>query len=305
MRLLSPSSAQNQDLQLSLEEQRSRVAQLTLALEQERQASSQLSELAEQERLALHRQLQELRVQLETEKAKTLEVSAALGREKERRSGAFQPERDGASGVQEEEEQEEEESQLERLQKELDHKHAQVVDLLSQVEAQRLEVVRKEEELTLGAQRMRREQGALQEARAQLEALETRVQEVQEQLGRETERGKTLEEERDRLEERINQLAIGGGGRGGAVTESEPTATSSWHSRSTDRTKDWVFQQEIPPTGALQHQGPWRTVDKILGKLHLVSSTVRRMASKAAGRYSQTAGAAAFWTFLFFFFLIG
>lgn len=270
------------------------MAQLTLALEQERQASSQLSERAEQERLALHRHLQELRVQLETEQAKTQEVSAALGREKERRAGGFLPDRNQASSVQEEDErrlEDKEESRLERLQKELDHKHAQVVDLLSQVEAQRLEVLRKEEELTLGAQRMRREQEALQEARAQLEGLETRVQEVQEQLGRETERGRILEEERDRLEERISQLA-GGGGRGGAGAESDRIATSAWHGRSTDRTKDWVFQQEVPPTGALQHQGPWRTVDKILGKLHLVSSKVRSMASKAADRYSQTDGAA-------------
>lgn len=105
------------------------MAQLTLTLEQERHASSQLSERAEQERLTLHRHLQELRVQLETEQAKTLEVSAALGREKERRASAFPPERHRASGVQEEDEgrlEEEEESLLERLQKELDHKHTQV-----------------------------------------------------------------------------------------------------------------------------------------------------------------------------------
>lgn len=80
------------------------------------------------------------------------------------------------------------------------------MDLLSQVEAQRLEVVRKEEELTLGGQRMRRDQEALQEARAQLEKLKALMSEVQEQLGREMERRKILEEEKERLEERINQL---------------------------------------------------------------------------------------------------
>lgn len=103
------------------------MAQLTLTLEQERQASSQLTDRAEQERLALHWHLQELQVQLETEQAKTLEVSAALGQEKERRAGAIPPER-RPSGAQEEDEErmEEEESLLERLQRELDHKHAQV-----------------------------------------------------------------------------------------------------------------------------------------------------------------------------------
>lgn len=161
-----------------------------------------------------------------------------------------------------------------------------MVDLLSQVEAQRLEVVRKEEELTLGAQRMRREQEALQEAQAQLEGLKARMQEAQEQLGRETERGKVLEEEKERLEEKIRELA----GRGGGGNESD--SASAWHGRSADRTKDWVFQHEVPPTGALQHHGPWRTADKILAKLHLVSSKVRSMAGKTASRYSQTDGAA-------------
>lgn len=157
-----------------------------------------------------------------------------------------------------------------------------MVDLLGQVEAQRLEVVRKEEELTLGAQRTRREQEALQEAQAQLKGLKARMQEVQEQLGRETERGKVLEEEKERLEERISQLAGREGGGGGK--ESDSAAASAWHGRSAERTKDWVFKQEVPPTGALQHHGPWRTVDKILGKLHLVSSKVRSMAGKTAGR---------------------
>lgn len=163
------------------------------------------------------------------------------------------------------------------------------------MEAQRLEVVRKEEELTLGAQRMRREQEALQEAQAQLEGLKARTQEVQEQLGRERERGKVLEEEKGRLEERISQLAVGGRGGGGGEESNSAAATSAWHDRSADRTKDWVFQQEVPPTGLLQHHGPWRTVDKILGKLHLVSSKVRSMAGKTAGRYSQTDGAAVSW----------
>lgn len=189
-----------------------------------------------------------------------------------------------------------------------------MVDLLGQVEAQRLEVLRKEEELTLGAQRMRREQEALQEARTQLEALNARMSEVQEQLGRETERGKALEEEKERLEERIGQLAAGGGGGG---KESDPataptTAAAAWHGRSADRTKDWVFQQksansashpEATPAGGLQHHGPWRTVDKILGKLHLISSKVRSMAGKTAGRYSQTDGAAVFPLLLVFRFV--
>lgn len=102
------------------------MAQLTLTLEQERQASSQLSDQAEQERLSLHRRLQELQVQLETEQAKSLEMSSALGRERELRKGVST---DGAPSDEAEEEKrslEEEGSLLERLQRELDDKHTQV-----------------------------------------------------------------------------------------------------------------------------------------------------------------------------------
>lgn len=104
------------------------MAQLTLTLEQERQASSQLCQQAEQERLGLHRRLQELQVQLETERAKALEMSTALGRERELRTGASSD--GGPSSEQRGKEErrglEEEGSLLERLQRELDDKHAQV-----------------------------------------------------------------------------------------------------------------------------------------------------------------------------------
>lgn len=113
-------------MQLTVEEQKKRIAQLTVTLEQERQASSQLSEQAEQERLSLHRRLQELQVQLETAQAKALEMSAALGRERELRTGV--PPASGPSRDVEEDKrrQEEEVSLLEKLQQELDDKHAQV-----------------------------------------------------------------------------------------------------------------------------------------------------------------------------------
>lgn len=78
-----------------------------------------------------------------------------------------------------------------------------MVQLLSQLEVQRLEVVHKEEELNLGRQKLRREQEALQAARAQLETLETQISESQEQLGRELEKSRSLEEERERLEEKL------------------------------------------------------------------------------------------------------
>lgn len=76
-----------------------------------------------------------------------------------------------------------------------------------------------------------------------------------------------------------------------------------WRSESTDRTKDWVFQQKSSnaetvspstPTPTLldvtrsgQSGGPWRTTDKILGKLHLIASKIRNIVSKATGRCSS------------------
>lgn len=104
------------------------MTQLTSALEQERRASSQLSQQAEQERLSLHRHLQELQVQLETERAKAQEMSTALGRERELRIGVST--NSGSSneeqGEDDRREHEQEGSLLERLQRELDDKHAQV-----------------------------------------------------------------------------------------------------------------------------------------------------------------------------------
>ncbi|KAM6903836.1 A-kinase anchor protein 9 [Lycodopsis pacificus] len=294
-----------EDLNLSLEEQKSCVAQLTVTLEQERQASSQLSQQADQERLSLHRRLQESQVQLETERAKALEMCTALGRERELRTGVSS---DGGPSSEQRDEVDrrgldEEGSLLERLQRELDDKHAQVVHLLSQVEAQKLQVVRKDEELTLGSQRTRRDQEALLEARAQLERLEAQMSEAQEQLEQEMGRRKSLEGEKERLEERLNQLAEQRGGReGSGHLQGDGDSQAVLHSESTDRTKDWVFQQksgnvqsassttsphlEASPAGHSggPHRGPWRTVDKILDKLHLISSKIHGMASKNTGR---------------------
>lgn len=104
------------------------MAQLTSTLNQERQASSHLSQQAEQERLKLHRRLQELQVQLETERAKAQEMSIALGRQRELQTGVST--NSGSSNEEHVEDggrrREEGGSLLERLQKELDDKHAQV-----------------------------------------------------------------------------------------------------------------------------------------------------------------------------------
>uniref|UniRef100_A0A3Q4HQP7 A kinase (PRKA) anchor protein 9 n=1 Tax=Neolamprologus brichardi TaxID=32507 RepID=A0A3Q4HQP7_NEOBR len=210
-----------EDLQLSLEEQKNHVAQLKLTVEQERQASSQLSHQAEEERLSLHRRLQELQVQLETERAKAQEMSTALGRERDLRTGVSsdgghlheeQVQKDGRSS-------EERGGLLERLQRELDDKHTQVrcyicfnclmtpdFKAFYQWLGSDCIMIKHEEELTLVSQRFRRDQEALLEAQAKLERLEAEMAKVQEQLRRELENRQSLEEENERLEGRLNQL---------------------------------------------------------------------------------------------------
>lgn len=279
-----------EDLQLSLEEQKSLVTRLTSELEQERQASFQLSQHSEQERLSLQRRLQELQVQLDTERAKAQEMSSALVRERELRRGPTAAERgEGDRGGTEEDG-----KLLERLQKELDDKHAQVVHLLSQVEAQKLEAVRKEEELTLVNQRSRRDQEALLEAQAQSGNLKARMTQTQEQLEREVQKSKHLEEQRDRLG-RVGEDRVDGQGSGPLHAEGHSTI---WPSETSDRIKDWVLQQKssspsphldltVPGQSRGLHQGPWRTVDNILGKLHLVSSKVQSMVNKTTGRLTS------------------
>ncbi|XP_054618970.1 A-kinase anchor protein 9 isoform X4 [Dunckerocampus dactyliophorus] len=236
-----------EDLNLALEEQKSHVTQLSSTLEQERLASSQLCQQAEREKLSLHRHLQELQVQLETERAKAQEMSAALGRERELRVGGVSS-GDGQTN--------ERENLLEGLQKDLDDKHAQVVHLLSQVEAHKLESVRKEEELVLVGHKSRKNHEALLEAQIRVENLKAELLETREQLETEVERRRSLEKERERLEGRLAQTS------------------------GTPQPPLW----EITSGG--HHHGPWRTVDTILGKLQLVSSKLRSMATKTVGRSS-------------------
>lgn len=192
-----------------------------------------------------------------------------------------------------------------------------MVDLLSQVEAQRLQVVRKEEELTLASQRSKRDEEALLEARAQLEVLRAHMSDVQQQLKKELETRKRLEESLDQLG---GEEEESGAPHVNNQTVSDPICCcfesvdcnkvnyyyflykqqAVWHSESTDRTKDWVLQQksgsaqsatacprvDVSPTTHTSgpHHGPWRTVDKIVGKLHLISSKIHSRTSKTTGR---------------------
>ncbi|XP_055750169.1 A-kinase anchor protein 9-like isoform X3 [Salvelinus fontinalis] len=303
-------SEELEDLKLALEEQQSHVAQLTSALDQERQSNSQLSVQAEQERSRLQTQASQLHIQLESERARAQELSSALGREKELRqhgsSWSESPERKGAESGEDEVVggAMSSEALLEGLRREMDKKHAQVVSLLDEVEAQKLEAVGREQELTSAAQRSCQDQEALRETRGQLESLGEQARDTMAQLVREVQQRKRLEQEKERLQEKVVRLGeMRGGEMVGSGTQQQPDNQNQavWRGIPTDRTRDWVFQQkpgdmltiessapsllEVTGTGGnlAPHHNPKHS-DKVLGKLHLIAAKIRTMVSKGSGR---------------------
>lgn len=296
-----------------------------MTLEQERQASSRLSEQAEQERLSLHRRLQQLQVQLETEQAKALEMSTALGRERELRTGVSEEDKTS---------QEVDGSLLEKLQRELDDKHAQVC--LCAFKKVYFNTNRPPGKVTMsvpdgsapggaasqsaggpaargGSERRRAEPGPSEAtARAggsadgpgsvgntgnanigEPGAAGERAGEKQEPGRREGAAGGEVV-----LVERA-EWSEGGertfGHRGSDANASLILKTVLLFKKDTvslggssERTKDWVFQQKSgnvqSPSASPAACGPWRTVDKILSKLYLISSKVSGMASKPGSR---------------------
>nr|XP_046181660.1 A-kinase anchor protein 9-like [Oncorhynchus gorbuscha] len=297
-----------EDLKLALEEQQSLVAQLTSTLGQERQSSSQLSLQAEQERSRLQTQASQLHVQLVSERARAQELSNALGREKEHRHYGSSWRENPEGKVAEKGEDEvvggamSSEGLLEGLQRELDKKHTQVVSLLDEVEAQKLAAVQREEELTSAAQRSCKDQEALREAKGQLESLGKQAREAMEQLKREVQQGMRLEQEKERLQERVVQLGeTREGERSGTLQQPDNQNQAVWQGEPTDRTRDWVFKQKSgdtltvnPSTPSLlkvtgtggnlaPHHDPKHS-DKVLGKLQLIAAKIRTMVSKGSGR---------------------
>ncbi|XP_064836312.1 A-kinase anchor protein 9-like isoform X4 [Oncorhynchus masou masou] len=306
-------SEELEDLKLALEEQQSHVAQLTSALDQERQSTSQLSVQAEQERSILQTQASQLHIQLESERARAQELSSALGREKELRqhcsSWSESPEKKGAESGEDEVVggATSSEALLEGLQREMDKKHAQVVSLLDEVEAQKLEAVGREQELTSAAQRSCQDQEALREARGQLESLGEQARDAMAQLVREVQQGKRLEQEKEMLQEKVVRLGeMRGGETVGSGTQQQSVNQNQavWRGIPTDRTRDWVFQQkpgnmltiessapsllEVTGTGVnlAPHHNPKHS-DKVFGKLQLIAAKIQTMVSKGSGRLTS------------------
>ncbi|KAJ8000251.1 hypothetical protein DPEC_G00202900 [Dallia pectoralis] len=282
-----------EDLKLALEEQQSCVAQLTVVTEQERQSRAQLSLQSDQELSRLQSQATQLRVQLESERARAQELGNALGREKELRQHSSSTggghKEEGAQGGADTLDggMRSSDALMEELQVELDEKHTQVVQLLNELEAQKLAAVQHEVELTSALQGSREDREALQEARGESESLREQLRESAEQLEREAWRGRCLEEEKERLQER-------------RVHPGEGTQQQSDSQDPPDRTRDWVYQQK-PGDALTVHPGTASLLqasgtgdpallhghkhsDMVLAKLQLIAARTRSFISGESGR---------------------
>ncbi|KAJ8378851.1 hypothetical protein AAFF_G00233530 [Aldrovandia affinis] len=293
-----------EDVRLALDEQQRQVAQLSEAVEQERRTSAQLRQQAEsghtQHQAQLSRQqsrVSELQVQLESVEARALELESALERERGCRAQLRQQStsqtvaetEDGCSQV--EEGVRPVEGLLETLQSQLDEKHVRVVQLVGEVERQKLEVVQAKQEWEEERQAVRQGQDALRKVQEQLQQLQARAQELQRQLDGETQQALQLSQERDQLQDRVSQL------QGSAKTQQPSTQSSLWRAQGepSNRTRDWVLQQkisEVDSSAPSLHEvrrastapADPKLMDNIINRLQLIATKIESMTSNAANR---------------------
>ncbi|XP_063041826.1 A-kinase anchor protein 9 isoform X2 [Engraulis encrasicolus] len=343
-----------EDLKLALSEQQARVSELSSRLEEEQQQASRLrtqsQETQRQQEAQLaqqHSRAKELEVQLESQQARADELQGALLREREvgaqlrhqaaassqsqtstspAAAAADSPDAASPEGVTRAEEgctQVEAavssmESMLASMQAEVEVKQGRVVQLLGDLEAQRLETVQQgarwNAERADMAQRTAQDQQALEEVRGELERLAVRLEEAEGRLEGERERGQRLERERQRLQERVEELSQ-------AAANAAPNQHTAWREGEMgevvggDRTRDWVLQQKSDngltihsSTPSIhEHHGPTGTpaavaiateanistsgsgganMDAVVQRLQLIASKIRGITSDASNRLS-------------------
>ncbi|XP_036433742.1 A-kinase anchor protein 9 isoform X2 [Colossoma macropomum] len=298
-----------EDLRLALEDHQARVADLSVSLEEERKVSAQLREERDGE-ISKHISLNtELQVQLEAQQLQTVELSSSLQKEKELNAQLLKqlphsnpdtqrpPQAVNAQGVelaeascsQVEEGVRSVEVLLQSLQDQLTEKQSALVDLMGQLEQQKLQEVQAKRaweqergELTRG----------LQGVRESLAKLERRAEELKAQLDGERERGMRLERERDGLQQRVTELM---------ERSQRDNQQTPWEAEGqpVDRTRDWVLQQKVEEAGTLTSSSTTvmdaagqtagqaadaRNLDSVINRLQLIASKINSMTSNTAGR---------------------
>ncbi|XP_042327415.1 A-kinase anchor protein 9-like isoform X2 [Sceloporus undulatus] len=301
---------QLEDLKYSLENEQQKVVELTNLLELERELSNDLQKKIESQETLNAAQLSqersynsELQVLLESERFRVLEVSSALEREKElcaqlqmaeqkMQNGTFTPT----------------EELLQDLQKQLGEKHDRIVALVSEMERYKLESVQLKQEMEKERQIQRKtlqiEQDANILAQKKAHELESKVEDLQWQLGEKRQQIHQLQCEAEKWQEMVQELKQKEQRKEAGVKVENTTChnlnETTWDT-SNERTRKWVFQQKIGGVetkelsySALIAMGSGdsggdatkecQDLQMVRQKLINVSSKVKQLANKAACR---------------------
>ncbi|XP_033022009.1 A-kinase anchor protein 9 isoform X9 [Lacerta agilis] len=293
-----------EDLKYSLESEKQKVVELTNLLELERELSTDLQKKIQSQETLNAAQLSqerscnsELQVLLESERFRVLEINSALEREKElcaQLQAADQKSQDGTLTPAEE--------LLQDLQKQLDEKHDSIVALVSETEKYKLEVVQLKQQMENERQVQRKalqtEQDANILAQKKVHELESKVEDLQWQLGEKRQQVHQLQCEEKKLQETIQELQQREQREEPGVkvekAVSQNLNETTWDT-SNERTRKWVFQQKIGGVetkelsySALVGMGDAtkesQDLQMIGQKLISVSSTLKHLANKAAQR---------------------
>ncbi|NWV84372.1 AKAP9 protein, partial [Dasyornis broadbenti] len=290
-----------EDLKFSLEDQKQKNLELTKLLEQEKQLSTDLQQKIESQEALSAAQLSrergrnsELQVLLESEKVRALEISSALEREKELCAQLQSAEDKGQAGTPNPSEE-----LLKELQKQMDEKHDRIVELVSEMEKYKLESVQvrqqMEKERQIQRKALQAEQDANIIAQKKLHELESKVEDLQWQLGEKKQQVHKLENETKKLQEIIQDLQKKEQNEGRKEAERTPSHNpneTTWDTPN-DRTRNWVLQQKME--GAETNELSYRTLtgdlsaateilEKVRQKLQNASPKLKQLAWKAASR---------------------
>ncbi|NXM48713.1 AKAP9 protein, partial [Gymnorhina tibicen] len=291
-----------EDLKFSLEDQKQKNLELTKLLEQEKQLSTDLQQKIESQEALSAAQLSrergrnsELQVLLESEKVRALEISSALEREKELCAQLQSAEDKGQAGTPNPSEE-----LLKELQKQMDEKHDRIVELVSEMEKYKLESVQvrqqMEKERQIQRQALQAEQDANIIVQKKLHELESKVEDLQWQLGEKKQEVHKLGNETKKLQEIIQGLQKkeqeNEGKKESIRTPSHNPNETTWDTPN-DRTRNWVLQQKME--GAETNELTYRTLtgdlsaateilEKVRQKLQNASPKLKQLAWKAASR---------------------
>ncbi|XP_035752650.1 A-kinase anchor protein 9 isoform X3 [Egretta garzetta] len=293
-----------EDLKFSLEDQKQKNLQLTKLLEQEKQLSTDLQQKIESQEALSAAQLSrergrnsELQVLLESEKVRALEISSALEREKELCAQLQSAEDKGQAGTPNPSEE-----LLKELQKQMDEKHDRIVELVSEMEKYKLESVQvrqqMEKERQIQRKALQAEQDANIIAQKKLHELESKVEDLQWQLGEKKQEVHKLGNETKKLQEIIQELQKreqeNEGRKEDERTPRHNPNETTWDTPN-DRTRNWVLQQKME--GAETNESTYPTLtgggdlsaateilENVRQKLQNASPKLKQLARKAASR---------------------